>query len=292
MKRNLTLRLLLIMISCFSVTLKASVNPSEPNTEPEINSMDSDRYLKPIFEKVDILENVVFGESITMEGETENLLVDIYTPAGDKMKKRPAILWIHGGGFRKGNNDKQQRYIVSMANAFAQRGYVCFSINYRVRDDPRADKTGTMSDALEDAMAGLQWVKANSKKYNIDKNKIIVGGGSAGGMIAVNLCYRDGNDNVKWDNTGVIGLVNLWGTPDDSWRMSSIDSNDPPTIIIHGTEDELVPFINSEQLVSELKQVGVKYELVPIAGAGHTPANHMDEFNTNISQFLFDLLAD
>jgi acetyl esterase/lipase len=248
------------------------------------------RYLDPIFENVDIMEDVPFGESVTIEGLTETLLLDVYTPAGDNQKKRPAIMWIHGGGFRTGNNDKQQSYIVSMANAYTRRGYVCFSINYRVRDDPRADITGTISDALEDAMVGLQWVKANSKKYNIDKKKIIVGGGSAGGIIAVNLCYKDETKDEKWDKSGVIGLVDLWGSPNKSWSTATIDANDPPTIIVHGTLDDLVPFSNSEELVAELKQAGVKHELVPIVGEGHTPAGHMDEFNKNISQFLFELI--
>jgi acetyl esterase/lipase len=251
---------------------------------------NSVRYLNPIFENVDIMEDVPFGESVTIEGLTETLLLDVYTPAGDNQKKRPAIMWIHGGGFRKGNNDKQQSYIVSMANAYTRRGYVCFSINYRVRDDPRADITGTISDALEDAMVGLQWVKANSKKYNIDKKKIIVGGGSAGGIIAVNLCYKDETKDEKWDKSGVIGLVDLWGSPNKSWSTATIDANDPPTIIVHGTLDDLVPFSNSEELVAELKQAGVKHELVPIVGEGHTPASHMDEFNKNISQFLFELI--
>lgn len=277
----------------FSVAVCLSFNPKSTRSEWEewSNQKDSERYLDMIFEDVDLQEDVVFGESITMEGETEKLLVDIYTPAGDKIKKRPAIMWIHGGGFRKGN-DKQQRYIVSMANAFARRGYVCFSINYRVREDPRADKTGTMTDALEDAMAGLDWVKANSKKYNVDKKKIIIGGGSAGGMIAVNLCYKDGSNLDKWDKKGVIGLVNLWGSPDESRSMFTINSEDPPTIIVHGTEDESVPFINSEKLVAGLKQAGVKHELVAIEGAGHTPASHMKAFNNNISQFLYDLVDD
>ncbi len=292
MKRNPMLHLLLVMTCFFGFTFKPSVNLSDSKADPELRSIDSDRYLEPIFENVDILEDVVFGETTTMEGEIEKLLVDIYEPAGDKLKKRPAILWIHGGGFRKGKNDKQQRYIVSMANAFAHRGYVCFSINYRVRDDPKADKTGTMTDALEDAMKGLQWVRANSKKYNIDKHKIIVGGGSAGGMIAVNLCYKDEKENDSWDNSGVIGLVNLWGSPDESWRMSTIDAGDPPTIIVHGTDDESVPFVNTERLAAELKNAGVKHEVVAIAGARHTPASHMEEFNINISRFLFDLLSE
>lgn len=254
--------------------------------------ISSVRYLHDIFENVDIREDIVYGEVINSEGGMEKLLLDVYAPAGDKKKKRPAILWIHGGGFRKGNREKQQKYIVRMATEFARRGYVCFSINYRVRTNPKDDKTGTMTHALTDAMSGYQWIRANSKKYGIHKNKIIVGGGSAGGMIAVNLCYKDGNDIENWNKKGIIGLVNLWGSPDESWRMSTIDPSDPPTIIIHGTEDQSVPFINTERLTEELKHAGVSYEIVPIQGAGHTPASHMEEFNKRIAQFLYNIIKE
>jgi len=149
-----------------------------------------------------------------------------------------------------------------------------------------------MTHALEDAMSGLDWLRNNSEELNIDKSKIIVGGGSAGGMIAVNLCYKDNTDSVKWDKSGIIGLVNLWGSPDQSWRMSKVDKNDPPTIIVHGTEDQSVPFVNSEQLIKELELNKVKYELVSIIGAGHTPASHMDNFAKNVARFLYEIISD
>lgn len=250
---------------------------------------DSVRYLNPVFETIDIKQDIEFGEVINFRGNTEKLLLDVYSPAGDSLKNRPVILWIHGGGFRIGN-DKSQRYIVTMASEFAKRGYVCLSINYRVRTNPKDDKPGTLTDALEDAMTGLNWLRNNAEKLNIDKTKIIVGGGSAGGRVAVNLCYKDQTETEKWDKSGIVGLVDLWGSPDQSWRMFEVDKNDTPAIIVHGTEDQSVLFANSEQLIKELKSSGVKYELVKIEGEGHTPTSHMDDFIVNISHFLYDLI--
>jgi len=105
---------------------------------------------------------------------------------------RPVILWMHGGGLRKGN-DKTQGYIVRVAHEFAQRGYVCVSIDYRVRNNPADDKQGTLTDAMEDAMKGLDWIWQNHEVLKIDKTRIIAGGGSAGGRRATNLCYKDGD---------------------------------------------------------------------------------------------------
>lgn len=252
---------------------------------------DSVRYINHIFKKVDVQKDIIFGEVTNSEGKTEKLLLDVYTPNGDIQSARPVIMWIHGGGFRPGN-DKSQSYIVKMANEFAERGYVCASINYRVRNNPMDDKTGTMADALEDAMSGLNWIRNNYKKLKIDKTKIIIGGGSAGGMLAVTLCYKDNADSGKWDKNGIIGLIDLWGTPDESWTVSKVDKNDPPTIIVHGTADSLVPYINSERLIKQLEINQVKHDLITIEGAGHTPTSYMDEFVKKIAKFLYGLIME
>ena len=242
-------------------------------------------------EEIKIEKDIAFGETINFKGEKETLLLDIYSPAKAANKKQPVIMWMHGGGFRYGN-DKSQKYIVAMSERFAKRGYVCLSINYRVRENPRDDKNGTISDALEDAMKGLNWLRGNAKKLGIDKSKIIIGGGSAGGILGNSFCYREGSTNEKWDKSGIVAFVNLWGSPNESWGNYEIDKNDPPMIIVHGTEDPLVPYSNSVEIVSKLKSAGIKYELIAIEGAGHTPANHMDDFEVRIANFLSTILSE
>jgi acetyl esterase/lipase len=239
---------------------------------------------------VEIQKDILFGEVTNFDGKAEKLLLDVYTPEGDTETKRPVILWIHGGGFRYGN-DKSQSYIVRMATEFAKRGYVCVSINYRVRNSPKDDKAGTMANALEDAMSGLNWIRNNGEKLKTDPSKIIVGGGSAGGMLAVNLCYKDPSASEEWNRKGIIGLVDLWGSPDESYTFSKVDSGDPPTILVHGTADALVPYANSVQLAKQLGMNGVKHKLVTLEGSGHTPANRMDEFVKDIADFLYELIS-
>jgi len=239
--------------------------------------------------EVKIEKDIPFGETVNFKGENETLLLDIYTLPKASVKKQPAILWIHGGGFRYGN-DKSQRYIVEMAKRFAKRGYICLSINYRVRENPREDITGTISDALEDAMKGLNWLRENSNKLGVDKSRIVIGGGSAGGILGTNLCYREGNESEKWDKSGIVAFVNLWGSPEESWGDFNIDKNDPPTIFVHGTEDALVPYENAVTVVNKLNEAGVKNQLITIEGAGHTPAQHMDSFEKEIASFLSEII--
>lgn len=261
-----------------SFTEKKSTNSSE---EKEV------RYLQNVFENITIQKDVVFGESATSKGTLQTLGLDIYSPENDSIKNRPVIVWIHGGGFRYGN-DKTQSYIVEMAKRFTKKGYVCLSIDYRVRENPMDDVSGTISDAVEDATKGLEWIRENSESVNVDASKIFIAGGSAGGIIGCILCFNERAD--KNDKAGIIGFVDLWGTPDEKWGKLDIDKNDPPTIIVHGTEDQLVSYSNSVALAERLKANNIKHELITFIGAGHTPVKHMDEFEINIADFLYDII--
>lgn len=245
------------------------------------------RYLQNVFENITIQKDVVFGESFTSKETKQTLALDIYSPKNDTALNRPVIVWIHGGGFRYGN-DKTQSYIVEMAKRFTKKGYVCLSIDYRVRENPKDDFTGTISDAVADAIKALQWLREHSESLNIDTSKIIIGGGSAGGILGSSLCFNNWID--KNDKAGIIGFVNLWGTPDTEWGKLDVDKNDPPTIIVHGTEDQSVSYNNSVALVKRLKANNIKHELVTFEGAGHTPVKHMDEFELKIANFLYDIM--
>lgn len=234
--------------------------------------------------QIKIEKNIVFGETINFKGQREKLLLDVYS-SEKKQKNKPVFMLIHGGGFRYGN-DKSQKYIVSMAERFAARGFVCVSVNYRVRENPRNDKKGTVNDALQDVMKGLNWIRKNKTKLGIDTTKIVVGGGSAGGILGANFCYRETIGNKKWNKNGIVAFVNLWGSPDSTWGSFIIDKTDPPTIIVHGTADDKVPFVNSQKLMHLLNKNGVNNKLVAIDGAGHTPASFMDSFEIEIARFL------
>lgn len=270
------------LVNCFAGASNFERKPVDNN-----NSSNKVRYLENVFENVTVRKDVVFGESVNSTGISQNLKLDIYSPENDNLQNRPVIFWIHGGGFRPGN-DKTQSYIVEMANRFAKKGYVCISIDYRIRENPKDDPVGTISDAVEDALKGLDWVRKNSESLKVDKSKIFIAGGSAGGMLGCYLCFNDRAD--KTDKNGIIGFVDLWGTPDEIWGKLEIDKNDPPTIIVHGTDDKLVSYSNSAALAEKLKANNVKHELITIKNAGHTPVPHMDEFEKKIAGFLYELI--
>ena len=103
--------------------------------------------------------------------------LDLYLPTAGKAPY-PVIIWFHGGGWYIG--DKQDG-IALLAGPFLAKGYAVVSANYRMswREPFPAQ--------IHDAKAAVRWVRANAAKYNLNQNKIIAAGASAGGHLAALL---------------------------------------------------------------------------------------------------------
>lgn len=234
---------------------------------------------------VSVESDIVFAHAPRPDGELEALRLDLYLPGEGSTALRPAILWLHGGGFRPGN-DKRQRYIVSLATEFAGRGYVGVAADYRVRADPTPDWPAAVRDAVADARLALDWMRANGAAYRIDTRRIALAGGSAGGMIVHNLCH-DPAAPLDATRDGVCAAISLWGPPVPEARLfAAVNPRCPPTLFIHGTADALVPYHLSPDLQAELLAAGVQAELLTFEGAPHTPVMHMDEIVAAIAGFL------
>ena len=91
------------------------------------------RYVDNVFSGVKLVTDITWDTALRSTRPTAaagTLKLDMYTPSGDTDKERPAIVWVHGGGFCCG--DKTSPELVDEANQFAMKGYVNVSINYRL----------------------------------------------------------------------------------------------------------------------------------------------------------------
>lgn len=227
------------------------------------------------------IEDIAFVEVTNISGEQETLRLDIYLPPGQAAGPRPAVLWFHGGGFRPGN-DKRQVYIPMFARAFAARGYVGIAPDYRLRDDAMSDFAGTIADCVADGRQALEWVRAHAAEYGIDPARLALAGGSAGGMLVLHLVHT-----ATAPLEGVRAVIDLWGTPGGQWQhFGHIRTDCPPTFIVHGTGDELVPYENSQRLAAELERAGIQHTFLTIPGAPHTPLEHFEEMVKAVETFL------
>jgi len=208
----------------------------------------------------------------------------------------PAVLCIHGGGFRAG---KREGYD-SLCIRLAQRGYVALTVSYRLAPKYR------FPAAVHDVKAAVRWVRANAKQYHIDPDRIGVTGGSAGGHLAQFLGVTagvkefEGTGGNAGQSSRVACVVNVYG-PSDFTRSygKSVDAAEvlplflggnletarrehirasplywvtpdaSPTLCIHGTEDKYVAHEQAVWLVDRLKAAAVEAELLTLKGAGH-----------------------
>lgn len=248
---------------------------------PEIKASQNDlRYLTKVFDEVQTTKNIIYKSIEDRTGKIVDLNLDIYEPKNDTIDKRPLIVWIHGGGFRNGDKNN----LALRCSEFAQMGYVTVTINYRLSRDYTNNIMDAISDATEDARSAVDWLRKNASKYKIDTENIFVGGSSAGGITALHLGYED----TKWDKSGIKGIIDLWGALFD---LKVVDPNDPPVIIIHGTEDKTVPFQMSLDLVKRLKANNIYYEFYPVKGVGHgVPPMKGHSYNYVEVVFMYYLL--
>ncbi len=223
------------------------------------------RYLQPIFSKVITSKNIVYREVTDRNGKQLQLKMDIYQPEGDLLEKRPAIIWIHGGGFHSGSKEAMKL----RCEAFARFGYVTVSINYRLSKDKRDPKGTTdkllnaIDDATIDARHAVDFLRKHAQDYRIDDGLMFVGGSSAGGVTSLHL----GIEDTGWDKSGIKGIINLWGA--FFGEEEEIDVTDPAVLIIHGELDDVVPFDLSVWLNEVLEKQGVPVWFYPYKNTGH-----------------------
>lgn len=137
-----------------------------------------------------------------------SLLLDAFYPKAKSKKGRPAIMIIHGGGWRTGS--RTQHY--PLAQKLASLGYVCFTPEYRLSTE------ALYPAAVHDLKSALRWMKANAKQYCIDTSKIAVMGFSAGGELAAFMGTTGGVPRFEGEgchsnySTRVQAIVDLDGT--------------------------------------------------------------------------------
>ena len=219
----------------------------------------------------------------TEEGEL-NLFV--YKPLEfDIKKKYSCIVFFHGGGWNSGNPeqfDRQSRY-------FASRGMVAVSVEYRIRN-----VHGTSPiQAMEDAKSAIRFIRSNAKLLSIDSNKIAAAGGSAGGHLAAVAGNIDLFDNSNEDLTisskpNLLILYNpvlhngrKWpwiDNPSNASPYDNISKGAPPTIILTGTEDKIIPVELIENYKKRMESIGSRCDVIFYEGAEHAFFNRGQDF--------------
>lgn len=250
-------------------------------------------------------KDVVYG---TVDGTS--LKIDIYTPNGVS-GATPAIMYIHGGGFRGGSKNG----VADDSLMLAKHGVAVVAVDYRLSG------VAEFPAQIHDVKGATRFIKANASTYNIDPNRIFSLGESAGGVLASLLGVTKTGTTLEGTiggntsyNSGVVGVINISGSyvasivdtmsggiknaisavvgcsPVPSGECESeyeplspetyIDSTDAPFIILHGDKDGSVPTVQAETLQDKLQAKGISAELhvaPDLAHVGGLLARYLDE---------------
>ena len=253
-----------------------------------------------------------YGEGPNAQYQTLDILYH-----KDTAKRRPAIVMIHGGGFRGGD----KATFLGWVQYFGKLGYVTMTINYRLTG------VAPFPAQVEDCKQAVRWLRANAAKYGVDPDHIGALGGSAGAHLATMLAlvpksaglegdgpYQDQSSLVQaavpisgaYDfradairRTGMriddMALVPfLGGTADEKPELAAksspityIAKDESPLLIFHGTADKRIDVRQAKEFDEALKKIGADYEMVIIDGAGHVPdIPSMPEYEAKVEAFF------
>lgn len=275
---RITLILIAFAIICGAVIacLSLGVQPSRSDNNPQ--------------SAVPSLDNI--DDIVVKRWPNRTLMTDIAMPSGLAAKARlPLIVCIHGGGWAAGDRKHMREQI----NALARFGFVAASVEYRLVSQAKYPAQ------LEDVVEDVRFLVANADKYHIDKDQIVLFGGSAGGHLALMLATMDKRRDQDFlhhfkacaslagptdldkkfpsRSQAMIDALFAPGTAQDSAKMHAackqaspvtyVDANDTPILMIHGTVDELVPYDQATEMLDRCNKAGLPAQLYTIKDGGH-----------------------
>ena len=245
-------------------------------------------------------KDVMIEPDITYrKGKSEAWKLDLVMPKAKSKAPRAAIVFVHGGGWRSG--DKRAGYFMRGAIEYAQKGYVCITVNYRLIAE------APMPASIEDVKCAVRWLRANAKKYNVNPKRIGAYGNSAGAHLVCMLGLvkpeaKLEGDGPYQDRSSLVQAVCASATPtnfllfdnrrttqrsqpgelfagpvatlEERGRKASpstyVAGDAPPFLLIHGTADKTVNIKHGDTFHAALKKAGAKQlEYIRVEGAGH-----------------------
>ncbi|MFY2765469.1 alpha/beta hydrolase [Arenimonas sp. MALMAid1274] len=209
----------------------------------------------------------------------QGLSLDIHRPA-DGAGPAPVVVFLHGGSWR--NGDRQGYRFVGQR--LAAGGALVLVPDYRKAP------AHAFPDFMHDTARALAWARTHAAELGGDPDRIYVMGHSAGAhiaaLVATDARYLAGVDMKPRDLAGVIALAGpfdflpitdpalreVFGDEADwpaSQPVNFVDGDEPPFLLLHGTDDGTVWPVNSQRLGRRLVAQGVSATYVPVPDKGH-----------------------
>ncbi len=229
------------------------------------------------------------------------LALDLYLPSGSSARARPAlrrpvVIALHGGSWCGGTKAMYRSDPRNTVIRLARQGIVVVAIDYRLAR-PGAP---TWPAVLEDVRAAVRWVRRHADSLEVDPDRIVVMGQSAGAHLAALLATNLEEPDPTGVSARVQGVVSFYGPSDllrlvkfrqlghepirtflggsdadfarrafDASPINHVSRDDPPMLLFHGSDDLWVPPEQSILMSEALGRAGVRHRLIVVDGARH-----------------------
>ena len=234
--------------------------------------------------------------------DTCDLFLDVYNPAKSSKtvingKGKPTIVFLFGGGFIQGTRDDES--YLPWFKAMTEEGYRIISIDYRLglkgTDKVGVAQVNALDKAIhmgvEDLYSATNFIYDNADQFNIDPSNIVIAGSSAGAIIVMQaeyeICNQTSWTSVLPEGFRYAGVMSFSGAILS--REGKVDyrvHSPAPTMMLHGTADELVPytqiavlhlgFFGGGKLVKRFEKFGFNYNMYHFIDYGHEIAGSME----------------
>lgn len=248
---------------------------------------------------------MLFHAGLSYSPGDPSLELDVLTPQQKAGKDPlPVAIFFHGGGWHEG--DRGAGMHPWLNPVLASRGYVTVSVTYRLSGQAQ------WPAQYEDARDALCWVLEHIAEFGGDPGRIAVWGFSAGAHLAAHLAFRepvvvkavslaacpaDLRQATVDEENEVTWLLGPSPSPETLAKVSPIswvNSDAPPVLIAHGTDDQIVEFAQGVALREQLSGVGVPVEFHEITNGTHewadkpsaAPGGPQSDFGTVTAEFF------
>jgi predicted esterase len=248
----------------------------------------------------------------------ENLKLDIYLPQYDSEIERATIIYVHGGGFSSGKRDSED--IKEFCSQLAGYGYLVASISYRLTrkdkpgafgcDCPADEKLNTFQAAVEDIQDATFFLIENREQFGINPQKIILAGSSAGAEAVLKTAYQPPYCyGLESGPVSFAGVISMAGAIADT--ISIYDESAVPSMLFHGTDDNLVPYATAPHhycaenkpgfiilhgsftIAQKLEKLNTPYWLHTTCGGAHEMSNKpMTIYFDEIVEFCYSFVIN
>lgn len=219
----------------------------------------------------------IFRDVAYRKGDSKAWRLDLAVPTEAANELQPALVIVHGGGWRSGS--KSVDVFQKMMTDYARKGYVTINVEYRLTGET------PFPACIEDVKCAVRWLRAHAEKFHVDPDRIGAYGHSAGAHLAMMLAMVPKSAGLEgdggWDEYSSVVNVAAAGSPPTElgrdmpmakpqwWPIGYISGDRPPLFLIQGSEDRIVRTELTDDFVKKMRAKGADIEYLKVDGVGH-----------------------